>query len=234
MIRLLDVRWFDIQRFDVCSNGGTQTEVARVIRSRRSVKHYRHLPVPEELLQELIALGLEAPSSHNLQARSIVAVTDRKAREALGHAAGGQPQPTEAPVVLAFVAESAAWAEPRDDIWNDAQARRAWSPEEAAASPTNVREHFQHLRELGLARESVVKDAMVAASFVMLAAEAAGLASNPMGGWDEEQVKHVIGIGDRADLHIALLLPLGYPAEIRLHPGRRSRALTSYRNVYGR
>lgn len=38
----------------------------------------------------------------------------------------------------------------------------------------------------------------------------------------------------RDEVHIALLTPLGYPSETRLHPGRRARALTCFSESYGR
>ncbi|WP_018546749.1 nitroreductase family protein [Streptomyces sp. LaPpAH-108] len=207
--------------------------VSRVIRSRRSIRHYRPDPVPPALLQELVDLALEAPSSFNLQARSIVVVTDEPGRAALAEATSGQPHPREAPVTLVFVAESGAWSEDRDDIWERARCGGAWPEPFAAASPADVRAFYTDPRRRGLEREYAVKDAMIAASFLMIAAHAAGLATSPMNGWDETEVKKAIGISDRDDLHIALLLPLGRPAETRLHPGRRDRSLTVHRETYG-
>lgn len=208
--------------------------VAQVIRARRSVRHYRPDPVPAPLLRELTDLALEAPSSFNLQARSIVTVTGEEGRRGLTHAAGGQPHPREAPVVLVFVAESAAWREDRGDIWETARARGAWSDRFVAASPEDSRLFHEDLNRRGLEREYAVKDAMIAASFLMIAAEAAGLATSPMNGWDESEVKKVIGVDGRDDVHIALLVPLGHPAETRLHPGRRDRSLTCFSETYGR
>ncbi|TLS45050.1 dehydrogenase [Streptomyces montanus] len=210
-----------------------QSTVARVIRSRRAIRHYRPDPVPAPLLRELTDLALEAPSSFNVQARSIVAVSGEEGLKALTVATGGQPHPQEAPVMLVFVAESAAWREGRGDVWDTARARGAWSEKFAAASPDDVRLFHEGLRERGLEREYAVKDAMIAASFLMIAAQAAGLATSPMNGWDEGQVKEAIGIGDRDDLHIALLVALGHPAETRLHPGRRDRTLTVFSETHG-
>ncbi|MFD4790350.1 nitroreductase family protein [Streptomyces sp. NPDC058459] len=82
--------------------------VSRIVRARPSVRHHRPGPVPAELLDEPAELALEAPSSVNLQARSVVIVSGEQGREALTEATGGQPQPQEAPVVLVFVAESGA------------------------------------------------------------------------------------------------------------------------------
>ncbi len=210
------------------------TAVARVIRSRRSVRHYRPDPVPAEVLRELTDLALEAPSSFNLQGRSIVTVTSERGLGALTEATGGQPHPQEAPVMLVFVAESGAWREDRADVWETARSRGAWSDAFATASPDDARAFHEDLAARGLAREYAVKDAMIAASFLMLAAEAAGLATSPMNGWDERLVKEAVGIGDRDDLHIALIMPLGYPAETRIHPGRRERSLTCFSETYGR
>ncbi|MGR8010312.1 nitroreductase family protein [Streptomyces hypolithicus] len=211
-----------------------QSSVADVIRSRRSIRHYRPDPVPAPLLRELTDLALEAPSSYNLQARSIVTVTGEQRLKALTEATGGQPHPREAPVMLVFVAESAALHEDRSDVWDAARGSGAWSESFAAALPGDARLFQEGLRTRGLEREYAVKDTMIAASFLMIAAAAAGLATSPMNGWDEGQVKKAIGIAGRDDLHIALLMPLGYPAETRLHPGRRDRALTCFSETYGR
>ncbi|MFG2879101.1 nitroreductase family protein [Streptomyces sp. NPDC048337] len=73
----------------------------------------------------------------------------------------------------------------------------------------------------GLLCEYAVKDAVIAASFLMPAATERGRATSPMNGWDEEEVKKVIGIDGREDLAVALLVSLGHPAEARRHPGRR-------------
>ena len=218
----------------VGSVAADHSTVARVIRSRRSIRHYRPDPVAAPLLRELTDLALEAPSSFNLQARSIVTVTGEEGRRALTEATGGQPHPQEAPVMLVFVAESAAWREDRGDVWDVARGRGAWSERFAAASPDDARLFHEDLRTRGLDREYAVKDAMIAASFLMIAAEAAGLASSPMNGWAEDEVKKAIGVDGRDDLHIALLMPLGYPAENRLHPGRRDRALSCFSETYGR
>ncbi|MFE5731802.1 nitroreductase family protein [Streptomyces sp. NPDC056528] len=208
--------------------------VARIIRARRSIRHYRPDPVPLPLVHELVDLALEAPSSYNLQARSVVIVSGEEGRRALTEATGGQPHPQEAPVTLVFVAESLAWREGREDVLETASRLGAWSEEFATGLPEAVRRFHEDLHDRGLEREYAVKDAMIAASFLMIAAEAAGLATSPMNGWDEDLVKKAIGIEGRDDLHIALLVPLGLPAETRRHPGRRDPSLTRFGETYGR
>lgn len=207
--------------------------VAQAIRTRRTVRHYRPDPVPEPLLDTLLALAVEAPTSWNLQDRSIVVVRSDEGRAGLVRATGGQPQPREAPLVLVFVAEPQAWRTDDTDVYEQARRRGAWSEEFTAMFAAASQSFQQKLGRLGLLREYAVKDAMIAASFVMLAATEMDLATSPMNGWDEAEVKKVIGIGDRDDLAVALLVAVGYPAEERLHPGRRAMERSVFREAYG-
>ncbi|MEV0173135.1 nitroreductase family protein [Streptomyces sp. NPDC050803] len=196
--------------------------VADAIRTRRTVRHYRPEPVPAAALTELLALAVEAPTSWNLQDRSIVVVADDEGRAGLTWATGGQPQPQEAPVVLVFVAEPQSWREDHSDVYDQARRNGAWNEDFIAVFSAASNAFQEDLDRRGLLREYAVKDAMIAASFLMLAATELGLATSPMNGWDEDKVKKVIGIGDRDDLAIALLVSVGYPAEDRRHPGRRA------------
>jgi nitroreductase len=208
--------------------------VADAIRTRRTIRHYRPDPIPETTLAALLALAVEAPTSWNLQDRSIVVVADAEGRAALARATGGQPQPQEAPVVLVFVAEAQAWREDRGDVYEQARSRGAWSEDFIAGFDAESTVFQEGLDKRGLLREYAVKDAMIAASFLLLAATELGLATSPMNGWDEAQVKQAIGIGDRDDLAIALLVSVGHPAEQRPHPGRRALERNIFRERYGR
>ncbi|MFJ8955185.1 nitroreductase family protein [Streptomyces sp. NPDC102381] len=207
--------------------------VPSAIRARRSIRHYDSAPLPEDVLEELLSLTVEAPSSWNVQARSVVAVTGEAGRQGLSRATGGQPHPTEAPVTLVFVADSRAWSGDLDDIWSRGQESGAWNAQFVAGFSQASLEFHKDLEQRGLLREYAVKDAMIAATYAMLSAASLGLASSPMNGWDEAEVKKVLGIADRDELHIALLLPVGYPAETRLHPGRRPLPRHAFRDRHG-
>lgn len=195
--------------------------VSDAIRSRRSHRHYLPDPIPTHTLDRVLELTLEAPSAWNYQGRSIVVVSDPDVRAGLEAATGGQPHPSEAPVVLVFLAEMDAWRRDNHDVFHSARRSGAWSEQFIAGSAESSRTFQQDLLERGLEREYAVKDAVIAASFAMLAATEQGLACSPMNGWDEAQVKKVVGVDDRTDIAVALLLPLGFAAEERRHPGRR-------------
>ncbi|MEV6273778.1 nitroreductase family protein [Nocardia sp. NPDC051832] len=178
--------------------------------------------MPTEILDELFELAVEAPTAWNMQDRKIIAVTSAAGRQELSAAAHGQPQPAEAPVVLVFVAEIGAWERPNTDIADLAVRNGAWNPEFAALFES--RAEFHELRERELLRENAIKNSMIAATYVMLAATSLGLASAPMNGWDPDLVRKAIGIEDRPDLAIAVLVTIGYTDVVPPHPGRRPRA----------
>ncbi len=207
--------------------------VAEVIRTRRSIRHHRPDPIPAARLQELLGLALEAPSSWNYQARSIVVVSDPEGREGLTRATGGQPQPHEAPVTLVFVAECDVWRESQEDVFDLARRNGAWNEDFIAVSSEAGQGFQRDLAARGMLREYAVKDAMIAASYLMLAAAGMGLATAPMNGWNEDEVKKVVGIEGREDLAVALLVSVGTPAEERRHPGRRPRERHVFHGRYG-
>ncbi|MFG1794278.1 nitroreductase family protein [Nocardia sp. NPDC049149] len=211
----------------------TQTlSVPAAIRARRTTRHFRPDPLTPQLVDELVDLAVQAPSAWNMQDRSIVVVTSESGRQALSAAAFGQPQPLEAPVVLVFVADPTAWQDSNADIAALARHNGAWNAEFTALFDS--RSEFHALRERGLLRENAIKNAMIAATYVMLAATSLGLASAPMNGWDPDSVKQAIGIGDRDDLAIAVLVAVGYSDAAPPHPGRRPREHTVFTEQYGR
>ncbi|WP_330230921.1 nitroreductase family protein [Nocardia sp. NBC_00508] len=194
--------------------------VSEAIRGRRTVRHYRPDPVPAQVLDELLDLTVQAPSAWNMQDRSIVVVTSESRRRELSAAAYGQPQPLEAPVTLVFVADSTAWEAPNTDIAEQARRNGAWNAEFTALFDS--RAEFHDLRRRDLLRENAVKNAMIAATYTMLAATALGLASAPMNGWDPDLVKKAIGIDDQPALAIAVLVTVGYSDATPPYPGRRA------------
>ncbi|MCG8317725.1 MAG: nitroreductase family protein [Pseudomonadales bacterium] len=202
--------------------------VPSAIMSRRSVRHYTSRPVPDELLDYLVELTLQAPSSWNLQDRHLVILRSQEKLLALAEATGGQPQPQEAPVMIVFVADLSAHKRDCSSIWDMALAKGAWSSDFAELVKAVSPQFQKNLEEKGLLREYAIKDAMIAASFFMLAATSLGLNTSPMNGWDEQAVKQTLDISHRDDLAIALLVSLGYAKNHPINPGRQEKK----RNVF--
>ncbi|YAF97080.1 MAG: nitroreductase family protein [Nodularia sp. CChRGM 3473] len=192
-------------------------DVPSAIVQRRSIKTFKTDPIAPDLLKQLVELTVAAPSSFNIQSWQIVLVQDEAQKAALSAASWNQKQIIEAPVTFVFAANPHAGEQDLTPIYEQALKTGAWN-EGTVNYFKNAIPQFQ----AGLGdkrREYAIKDAIIASTHLVLAAESLGLSTCFMNGWIEEQVKAVIGAED-PDLAIAVLVPVGYAAEPRLNPGR--------------
>ncbi|AFY70671.1 nitroreductase [Thalassoporum mexicanum PCC 7367] len=194
--------------------------VPEAILKRRSTRSFNSEPIAPELLNQLLDLTIAAPSSWNLQSWHLIMVQDEAQKAALAEAAWGQKQIIQAPVTFVFVGASYIWQDQErwQEICRLGIENNAWNDEFVGFLNSSMPPFQEALGEKN--REYAIKDAMIAATHLALAAESLGLASCFMNGWLEDQVKQVIGIADRDDLAIALLLPIGYTDEQKSSPGR--------------
>lgn len=81
------------------------TEVVDHLLDHRSVRKFLDDPVSEAQLRTIIAAAQSAPSSSNLHAWSVVAVSDAALRERLSELVGNQPQVRQAPLQLVWLAD---------------------------------------------------------------------------------------------------------------------------------
>lgn len=199
----------------------TQTQpldVPSAIAKRRAIKTFKTDPITPELLKQLVELTVAAPSSYNLQDWQIILVQDEAQKAALSAASFNQQQMVQAPVTFVFAADPNAGEQNLAPIIERGLETGAWNEGTVNHFKTAVPQFQAALGEKR--REYAIKDAMIAATHLVLAAESLGLSTCFMNGWIEDQVKQVIGAGDNPDLAIAVLIPVGYAAEPRLNPGR--------------
>ncbi len=193
-------------------------DVPTSILQRRSIKSFKPDPIAPELLRQLVELTVAAPSSYNLQDWRIVVIQAPDQRAALGAACFNQPQIIQAPVNFVFAADVKAGERDITPIIEQGIQTGAWNEGTANYFKKAIPEFAVSLGDK--AREYAIKDAMIAATHAMLAAESLGLSTCMMNGWIEAKVKAVIGAENDPDLAIALVLPIGYAAEPRKNPGR--------------
>ena len=202
-------------------SSSTQTQaldVPSAIVQRRSIKTFKPDSISPDLLKQLVELTVAAPSSFNVQCWRIVLVQEEEQKQALCAASWNQKQIIQAPVTFVFAADAAAGEKDLTPILEQGLATGAWN-EGTVNYFRNAIPQFQ----AGLGekrREYAIKDAMIAATNLVLAAESLGLSTCFMNGWIEEQVKAIIGAENNPDIAIAVLVPVGYAAEPRLNPGR--------------
>ncbi|MFN6528131.1 nitroreductase family protein [Nostoc sp. ChiSLP03a] len=193
-------------------------DVPSAIAQRRSIKTFKTDPIAPELLKQLVELTVAAPSSYNLQDWQIILVQDEAQKAALSAASFNQQQIVQAPVTFVFAADPNAGEQNLAPILERGLETGAWNEGTVNYFKTAVPQFQATLGEKR--REYAIKDAIIAATHLVLAAESLGLSTCFMNGWIEDRVKQVIGAGDNPDLAIAVLVPVGYAAEPRLNPGR--------------
>ncbi|MGH1396383.1 MAG: nitroreductase family protein [Trichormus sp.] len=193
-------------------------DVPQAIVKRRSIKTFKTDPIAPELLKQLLELTVAAPSSFNIQDWRIILVQDEAQKAALSAASWNQKQVIQAPVTFVFAADTKAGEGDLTAIYEKALQTGAWNEGTVQYFKNSIPQFQAGLGDKR--REYAIKDAMIAATHLVLAAESLGLSTCFLNGWIEEQVKAVIGAANDPDLAIAVLVPVGYAAEPRLDPGR--------------
>ncbi|GBD46801.1 nitroreductase family protein [Methylopila sp. Yamaguchi] len=90
-------------------------ETLGVLLGHRSVRSYRPTPLPDGVVEILVAAAQSAPTSSNAQAWSVVAVDDPEQKARLSRLAGDQKHIREAPLLLVWVADLARAAALADE-----------------------------------------------------------------------------------------------------------------------
>lgn len=80
-------------------------DVIKAIHHHRSIRQYKPDLVPEDVLSEILAAGIRASSSGNMQTYSIIATRDRAIREQLYAPHMEQSMVLDAPILLTFCAD---------------------------------------------------------------------------------------------------------------------------------
>ena len=193
-------------------------DVQTAILQRRSIKAFKSDAIAPETLRKLIELVVAAPSSYNLQDWRIVLIQDEAQKAELAKSAYNQQQVLQAPVTFVFAADPNAWKGDLTPIYQQGIERGVWTPETVEYFKMAIPKFQMSLGSR--TREYALKNAMIAATHLVLAAEGLGLSTCFMNGWVEADVKQVIGAENDPDLAIAVVVPVGYEAESRGNPGR--------------
>jgi nitroreductase len=206
--------------------------IENVARKRRATRHFRPNSLPAGLLDRLVEIARWAPSGYNLQPTHFVIVTDPAVRARLCPACMGQQQVCEAPALVVFTGDRNVAANHFETMLAMEKQAGSATPEYVAALRAVVPLAFGHgpfgigwLWKAALVplarwfrpvpsipavekRYWLAKQVMLPAMTFMLAAEAAGLSTLPMEGFDEGRVRRVLRIPKS---HIvAVIVAVGY------------------------
>lgn len=161
----------------------------------------------EDEIKELVAYATEAPSSYNIQHTRFIAVTDQGAKERLKTIAYNQQKVADAAVTFIVLGDLRGH-EKMPEIGR--RAVEAGIVDQAMADAWVKQTEQAYGGNPQFARDEAIRSASLAAMTLMLAAEAKGLVSGPMIGFDPAGVRREFGISER--YVPVMLLTVGYAA----------------------
>lgn len=158
-------------------------------------------------ISRLIAYATRAPSAYNLQNWRFIAVRSAQAKARLRALAYDQPKVTEAAVTIIIIG-----------LLPDAavvSSRLSPMVESGAMNPSIAQRWEEGARSLyahpQTARDEAIRSGTLAAATLMAAAQAMGLATGPMVGFDPDGVRRAFGlVGDDVPV---MLVTLGRAAD---------------------
>ncbi|MCX5797617.1 MAG: nitroreductase family protein [Elusimicrobia bacterium] len=181
----------------------------QAILARRSIRRYKPDPVPEEHLTQLLEAARLAPSGSNSQPWRFKIVQDPATKAKLMAVANDQPFIGAAPVVLVCCVDIKAYAA-GTIATIDAMRADGQLPAPMAES---IRRRTQDLVDgpRDLAARGIAFNMGIAGEHIALRALDFGLGTCWVRAFDEARVRELFGWDE--NLHVAALIPVGYPDE---------------------
>ena len=183
--------------------------VLEAIEQRRTTNIYDSArTIGDDQISELVRLATRAPTAFHLQNWRFIAVRTPEARARLRQLAFDQPKVTEAAVTFIVVGQLAS---------HDMMAGRLASSVEAGFMPPEVVTGWEgagqalYFEQPQRQRDEAVRTATFGASYLLLAAQALGLGSSPMIGFDADGVASEFGLA--SDEVPVVLVTVGYAGE---------------------
>ncbi len=164
--------------------------------------------VPADQIRQLVRLATHAPTAYNLQNWRFVAVHSQEARARLRAVANDQSKITDAAVTFIIAGSLPDHADVAPRLRPAVEA--GFMPQRMADGWVDaVRQAYEH--HPGRQRDEAFRTATFAGATLMFAAQAFGLASCPMGGFDPDGVARAFGLAP-TEIPV-MLLAVGHAAE---------------------
>jgi nitroreductase len=187
-------------------------DIIEALKGRRSINFFDpSYDISDETIEELLSVANLSPSSFNLQPWRVIEVRDKEKKKALRKCAFDQPKAEEASVILIIIADPDAvelHGERVLESWVDL----GYMKEDEKDVYRGLMKNLYGEKESLVRKIFAVKNASIFSMGIMTAAQALGLETHPMDGFDEGCVKNEFGIPE--DKIIPMLIAVG-----RLKPG---------------
>jgi nitroreductase len=179
--------------------------ITQVLLDRRATSHFEDGPVPDEYLEAILQFAAQAPSGYNLQPWRFLVVREKANRERLQKAAYNQEKVAEAPVMITAFAIRDDWKNYLDIVFQEGVRRGYGKPE---AIP-ELKQQVINFLDKGIPQPVWLnRHTMIAVTAMMLVAEAYGLDTAPMEGFDPQAVAREFKLPVNAE--VVALLAIGF------------------------
>jgi len=195
-------------------------EAINMIQNRRSVNHFDPArKLDDETIKKIIDLAVHAPSAYNLQPWRIIVVQSDEAKEKFWNLAYKQPKIKDAAANLIIVGNKNGW-DKENPVWNEMLQSVSGKTEivEGAQKGTAYSYGSTEDRRIAFAQAN----AGLLAMSIMYSAQAMGVDSHPMNGYDYDGVHKEFGLAEH-EMPV-MNICLGYFDKSKtLHPRRPRR-----------
>lgn len=182
-------------------------DVLDAIQNRKSVKSFDpNYKMTDEEIEKLFNLAILSPTAFNIQNWRFLVLQDPELRIKVREAAWGQPQVTDASLLVVLTADLKSWKKSPERYWNTA------TPEVRDYLLGAITQYYDGKDQVQ--RDEAMRSCGMAAQTLMLAAQGMGYESGAMDGFDFDKVGKLINIPE--DHIISMFVAIGKP----LAPGR--------------
>ncbi len=175
-------------------------ETLDAVKNRRSIKEFdpEHLMLAGEK-EQLLSLAMLSPTAFNIQNWRYVTISDIDLRNKIKEAAWGQPQVTDASLLIILCADLKAWEKEPIRYWKNA-------PDEVKDFVLPAIEGY-YKNKPQVQRDEAMRSCGIAAQTLMLSAKSMGYDSCPMDGFDFDAVAELINLPN--DHVISMFVAIG-------------------------
>jgi len=197
------------------------TELAELIKTRRSIRVFQDKPVPEEMLLQAIELATWAPNGGNQQNWRFYVVLNKKTINDIADAVQ-----TSADLIESWAKGPGAKARPVNfrnapALIIVAAGKYQSDADKVLEAKAATEPMAKKIREWRMVADSRIQSTSAAVAYLLLVLHQMGLGGTWMTGpmQAKEQIEKVLKIP--AEMDAVTLIPVGYPAESPVSKGRK-------------
>lgn len=207
--------------------------IKEIFEKRRATRKFRTDVIPDEILEEIFRLGMQAPSSYNLQPWRFIVVRNLGNKTKLREFGFEQDKLVDAPVVLICCGDrSVSNRSYINQVIELGKQQGTISEKRAKFMHMAIPPFFQFKPCYQSYEAWTNRQVMISVAYLMIAAQSLGVDSCPIEGFVAKPLREYFQIPDTVD--ICCLLALGYADEpLSEYGGRFGTDKLCYGEIYG-